>query len=661
MIAPSKPFTITHPSVSQMEDIDRMFDELYRALTELDGTAITTGTLAASRGGTGIGTYVIGDLLYASATDTLSRLADVAVGKYLRSGGVGVAPLWSTVTLPNSAVVGDLLHASSTDVYTNLADIATGNALISGGVGVVPSYGKIGLTTHVSGVLPIANGGTNSSTALSGSTIVISDGTSIIQGGAGTTVTVLHGNAAGAPTYGAVVLTTDVSGILPVANGGTATSTQFTAGSVIFAGTSGVYSQDNANFFWDNSSNLLGIGTTTPLNKLHIVSAGASTSNIVELHDYSATVGFTNGFLFKQSNSSTLGTLTATVDGQYLGACAAFGVDSGPTAFRKAIEFDFLQDGTAGATYVPGAFVFITTNTSGANAERMRLSSVGNLLIGTTTNPTTGTAGLVFGDGTALATMASNTAGLYADDVSGTVKMFGIDEAGNTGQVPLMTGTPVQGDILYGATAILSRLAKNASATRYLSNTGTSNDPAWAQVALATGVSGDLPFANFVQSSAASRLVGRGSASGAGDFEEITLGTGLTMSGTSLTADTGLVGRSTAQTAAITSLAAVTVGAADASYEVSGNILITTATTHSFNMTCAYTDEGNTARTVTLNFSTVAGAISNAAITNAAGAVPYEGVPIRLRCKASTTITLATSGTFTTVTYNAEGMIRRIS
>ena len=41
----------------------------------------------------------------------------------------------------------------------------------------------------------------------------------------GTTTTVLHGNAAGLPTFGSVVLTTDVSGILPIANGGTAAST----------------------------------------------------------------------------------------------------------------------------------------------------------------------------------------------------------------------------------------------------------------------------------------------------------------------------------------------------------------------------------------------------------------------------------------------------
>jgi len=61
--------------------------------------------------------------------------------------------------------VGDILFANTTTTLSKLADVATGNALISGGVGVAPSYGKIGLTTHITGVLPVANGGTNASTA----------------------------------------------------------------------------------------------------------------------------------------------------------------------------------------------------------------------------------------------------------------------------------------------------------------------------------------------------------------------------------------------------------------------------------------------------------------------------------------------------------------
>lgn len=76
-------------------------------------TISLAGTLVAANGGTGIASYAVGDIIFASAATTLAKLADVT----------------------------------------------TGNALISGGVGVAPSYGKIGLTTHVSGILPNVNGG----------------------------------------------------------------------------------------------------------------------------------------------------------------------------------------------------------------------------------------------------------------------------------------------------------------------------------------------------------------------------------------------------------------------------------------------------------------------------------------------------------------------
>jgi hypothetical protein len=98
---------------------------------------------------------------------------------------------------------------------------------------------------------------------------------------AGTTTTVLHGNASGLPTFGAVALTSDVSGTLPVGNGGTGTSTTFTQGSVIFAGASGVFSQNNANLFWDNTNNRLGIGTPSPATVFHATSAISSTSYFV--------------------------------------------------------------------------------------------------------------------------------------------------------------------------------------------------------------------------------------------------------------------------------------------------------------------------------------------------------------------------------------------
>jgi parallel beta-helix repeat protein len=84
----------------------------------------------------------------------VSLTADVSGTLPATNGGTGTA----TVT------TGDILYGSATNTWSKLADIATGNALISGGVTTAPSWGKVGLTTHVSGILPIANGGTATST-----------------------------------------------------------------------------------------------------------------------------------------------------------------------------------------------------------------------------------------------------------------------------------------------------------------------------------------------------------------------------------------------------------------------------------------------------------------------------------------------------------------
>jgi hypothetical protein len=103
------------------------------ALDLADSDAIT-GTLPPGNGGTGIASYTVGDLLYASGTTTLSKLADVAVGSVLISGGVGTAPAWSAApTLTTSLTVPNLFggtSAGSTLTLTGTSNVSPASAHI---------------------------------------------------------------------------------------------------------------------------------------------------------------------------------------------------------------------------------------------------------------------------------------------------------------------------------------------------------------------------------------------------------------------------------------------------------------------------------------------------------------------------------------------------
>jgi hypothetical protein len=120
-------------------------------------------------------------------------------------------------------------------------------------------------------------------------------------------------------------------------------------------------------------------------------------------------------------------------------------------------------------------------------------------------------------------------------------------------------------------------------------------------------------------------------------------------------------GRSTAQTAAVASLATYTNGAADGSYVVYANVNVTAATTATITVTCTYTDENNTSRTTTFSFVQNGVPTPIQTITNVTGVGAYSSMPMMIRSKASTAITIATAGTFTSVTYNAEGSIQQIN
>jgi len=67
--------------------------------TDANKKLTSTGTLGVDQGGTGFTTYAVGDLLTAGTTTSLSRLADVATGNVLISGGLNTIPSWGKVVL----------------------------------------------------------------------------------------------------------------------------------------------------------------------------------------------------------------------------------------------------------------------------------------------------------------------------------------------------------------------------------------------------------------------------------------------------------------------------------------------------------------------------------------------------------------------------------
>ncbi len=138
--------------------------------------------------------------------------------------------------------------------------------------------------------------------------------------------------------------------------------------------------------------------------------------------------------------------------------------------------------------YAPGANNLAGLATSSTSGTYMR--SNGTLPFWSTlVLPNTATAG-----GLMHASTTNNITLLAIGTAGKVLRSTGTLPAWSTFTIP---DTYAQGDILYASAAsVFSALVKDTNATRYLSNTGASNNPAWAQVALTTGVSGVLPTAN---------------------------------------------------------------------------------------------------------------------------------------------------------------------
>jgi len=137
-------------------------DTFGRVVGNRDATITgTTARITVTNGNASAGVPTIDIASTYIGQTSITTLGTITTGIW--NGTVITAPFGGTGQ--SSYVVGDLLYASATNALNRLADVATGNVLRSGGVGVAPAWGKVSLTTDISGTLPIANGGTGQTTS----------------------------------------------------------------------------------------------------------------------------------------------------------------------------------------------------------------------------------------------------------------------------------------------------------------------------------------------------------------------------------------------------------------------------------------------------------------------------------------------------------------
>lgn len=103
-----------------------------------------------------------GDMCYFEGNSVMSRVPKPSSAGYFLSHNL-TSPVWGTVLQPAAGgtgrtdyTIGDMLYASGTTTLTTLAAVAAGNVLLSNGVAAGPVWGKVNLTTHTTGALPIS-------------------------------------------------------------------------------------------------------------------------------------------------------------------------------------------------------------------------------------------------------------------------------------------------------------------------------------------------------------------------------------------------------------------------------------------------------------------------------------------------------------------------